>query len=95
MAIHFHDPRASLGTPIEPYGLNADWSGGAPAIGLLANGFPDSVAFLEEIQAVLAQNLPDAKTRLWNKGDASSMASDDLLTEMANEVEAVITAYGH
>ncbi len=95
MAVRFHDPRGSIGTPIEPYLLAADWSGGPPAIGLLANGFPDSVAFLEEIQAVLATEAPGARTVLWNKGDASSLASDELLTTIVGEVQAVIAAYGH
>jgi hypothetical protein len=95
MAIRFHDPRGRVGTPVEPYQLSARWSEGPPAIGLLANGFPDSVAFLEEIQAVLAHEEPQARTMLWNKGDASSLASDDLLTVISAEVEAVITAYGH
>jgi hypothetical protein len=95
MAIRFHDPRGAVGTLVEPYLLEADWSSGSPAIGLLANGFPDSVAFLTEIQDVLADRLPAAKTRLWNKGDASSVASDELLSIIADEVQAVITAYGH
>jgi hypothetical protein len=95
MAIRFHDPRARIGTPVEPYRLTADWSARPPSIGLLANGFPDSVAFLEEIRGVLAEQYPTARTQLWNKGDASSLASDTLLTTISAEVEAVITAYGH
>lgn len=95
MAIRFHDPRARIGAPVDPYHLAADWSGRTPAIGLLANGFPDSVAFLEEIQGVLCRRFPTVKTQLWNKGDASSLASDSLLTTISAEVEAVITAYGH
>jgi hypothetical protein len=95
MTILFHDPRARVGTPVEPYTLTIDWSAGPPSIGLLANGFPDSVAFLEEVQSVLALEIPTATTRLWNKGDASSVASDDLLSVISAEVEAVITAYGH
>jgi hypothetical protein len=95
MVIRFHDPRGVVGTPIEPYGLRADWSHDGPSIGLLANGFPDSVAFLTEIQAVLADQLPGSPTVLWNKGDASSVASEELLSIISKEVQAVITAYGH
>lgn len=95
MAVRFLDPRGRIGTPIEPYTLRADWSAGSPAIGLLANGFPDSVNFLTEIGEVLATELPGVRTVLWNKGDASSLASDDLLTTIAGEVQAVIAAYGH
>lgn len=95
MAIRFHDPRARVGAPVEPYQLSADWVGRVPAIGLLANGFPDSVNFLTEIQGVLTERYPAVRTQLWNKGDASSLASDQLLGTISAEVEAVITAYGH
>ena len=47
--VEFLDPRAGVAAPVEPYGLAADWSAGPPTIGLLANGFPDSVAFLDQV----------------------------------------------
>jgi hypothetical protein len=93
--IRFVDPRAEVATAIEPYTLNADWSADPPAIGLLANGFPDSVAFLDEVGAVLAERLPGVVIRSWNKGNASAPASDQLLDGIASEVAAVIAAYGH
>jgi hypothetical protein len=93
--IRFVDPRAETATAIEPYTLRADWSAGPPTIGLLANGFPDSVAFLEEIGAVLTERLPGVVLRSWNKGNASAPASDQLLDGIAEEVAAVIAAYGH
>mgnify|MGYP000867449875 CR=1 FL=1 len=48
MAIRFHDPRARVGAPVEPYHLAADWSGRTPAIGLLANGFPADKMAIQE-----------------------------------------------
>lgn len=95
IVIRFVDPRAEVATPVEPYELQADWSGDPPAIGLLANGFPDSEAFLAEIGAVLADRVPGVVIRSWNKGNASAPASDQLLDGIAAEVAAVIAAYGH
>ena len=89
------DPRAEVATEAEPYDLRVDWSGGPPAIGLLANGFPDSESFLDEVGVVLAERLPGVVIRSWNKGNASAPASDQLLDGIAAEVGAVIAAYGH
>jgi hypothetical protein len=93
--LSFVDPRAEVATPVESYELSADWSAGPPAIGLLANGFPDSEAFLHELGQVLAERLPGVEIRSWNKGNASAPASDQLLDGIATEVAAVIAAYGH
>lgn len=93
--LRFHDPRAAIATPMEVYDLRADWSDGPPAVGLLANGFPDSVAFLEQVADVLVERVPGLVVRSWNKGDASSPASDQLLDGIAAEVGAVVAAYGH
>ena len=95
MSIQFLDPRAEPGAPIEPYELAADWSSGTPSIGLLANGFPDSVPFLEEVQIAIKERLPEASVEMWNKGDASSIASAELVMTIAERVDAVIAAYGH
>lgn len=93
--IRFVDPRAEVATPVEPYTLTADWTGSPPRLGLLANGFPDSEAFLEEVGAVLAERLPGVVIRSWNKGNASAPAPAEMLDSIAAEVQAVIAAYGH
>jgi len=46
--IEYLDPRAEPGMTVEPFELSADLDGPVD-IGLLANGFPDSVAFLEHV----------------------------------------------
>ena len=89
------DPRAGVAAPVEPYGLAADWSAAPPTIGLLANGFPDSVAFLDQVGEAIRRRLPDVVLRSWNKGNASAPASDQLLDGIAAEVQAVVAAYGH
>ena len=93
--VRFVDPRGEVATPVEPYKASVDWSQGAPAIGLLANGFPGSVAFLGEVGAAIEQRVPGVTVRSWDKGDPSAPASDQLLDGIAEEVAAVIAAYGH
>ena len=94
--ISFVDPRGETATPVEPYKLGLEWPPSKPpVIGLLANGFPDSVEFLTEVAEVLVERVPGVSIRSWNKGNASAPASDQLLDGIAAEVGAVIAAYGH
>ena len=44
--IEFVDPRAEPGAPVESYELSVDLEAQPSTIGLVANGFPDSEAFL-------------------------------------------------
>lgn len=94
MTIQFIDPRAEPGATPEPYDLSADITGGQ-TIGLLANGFPDSVRFLDCLQQSLNANFPDLKIKRYDKGNATVVAGDQVLSGIAEECRAVITAYGH
>lgn len=94
-AIEFHDPRAEPGAPVDPYELSVDITEGAPTIGLIANGFPDSEAFLDQVEKAMAVALPQVSFRRWNKHNASSMISDAMLDEVADDCAAVVGAYGH
>jgi hypothetical protein len=94
MNIQFHDPRADPLIPEEPYTLKADLSG-QPTVGLLANGFPDSDAFLQAVEQALQQHLPDAMFKHYNKGNASIPCPEDLLETIAAECDLVVSAYGH
>ncbi len=97
--IRFLDPRAKPGTPIEPYTLGIDLvstvSAASVTVGLLANGFPDSVAFLDEVGQALRERLPRLRLEAYDKGNASIVAGDDLLAGITKECQAVVTAYGH
>ncbi len=95
MSITIVDPRSAPGAQIEPYTLHADLGVDGLSIGLLANGFPDSVAFLDQVQVALAEALPGATFHRWDKGDASSVASPKMLEEMRGSCHAVVAAYGH
>lgn len=94
--VRFVDPRAQPGAAVEPYGLRWDLSSGPPpSIGVLANGFPDSVPFGDEIAAAIARRLPQATLRTWNKGNASAPASIELLDEVAGATDVCVALYGH
>jgi hypothetical protein len=93
MSIQYHDPRAAPMTPAEPYTLRADLS--APVVALLANGFPDSEAFLEAVERALASRLPEAKFRRFNKRNASIPAGPAMLDEIADQCTVAVAAYGH
>ena len=74
MSIQYFDPRAKLMAVAEPYVLRSDLNGPI-VVGLLANGFPDSEAFLEVLEPALAERLPEASFRHFNKGNASILVS--------------------
>lgn len=94
MSILYHDPRAAPLAPPEPYHLRADFSQPL-TIGLFANGFPDSVAFLEALGHALGTSLPTAAFRHYNKGGPSIRASDAMLARITAECDVVVCAYGH
>lgn len=93
--IEYLDPRAEPSAPIDPYELAIDVAAAPVTIGLLANGFPDSVNFLKHVAAALGEQLPEARFRHYDKGDASSVAPEPMLDSIASECQAVVAAYGH
>ena len=94
--IEYHNPRAKVNVEHFPYNLSITLTGSNKAsVGLLANGFPDSVVFLEAVGRALEEELPGIRVRSYNKGNASIIASDDLVAGITKECKAVVTAYGH
>lgn len=92
--MEFLDPRGVPSRAIEPYGLTADLVEG-DTVALFANGFPDSVAFLEHVETSLARELPGVRFLHLNKGNASALASPEHLSTIAESCSAVVAAYGH
>ena len=92
--MEFLDPRCQSVSPVEPYRGRALLVAGE-TIGLFANGFPDSVAFLGHVGAALQRVLPGIGVKTWNKGNASALASERHLGEIQAECTAVVAAYGH
>ena len=96
--VRFLDPRAEPGLPIEPYERSLDLALSADqpiTVGLLANGFPDSVNFLDHVQNALAELLPGLSFRRYDKGNASAPAPDAMLDDIAQNCAAAVAAYGH
>lgn len=90
----FVDPRGVPATEALPYELSDPLADGA-VIGLAANGFPDSDTFLDSVAAALETRLPTVSFARFNKGNASSLADEAMLAEMAERCTAVVAAYGH
>ena len=102
MSIVFTDPRGVPITPPEPYTARIDlasFDADGLTIGLLANGFPDSAAFLRQVERALTEAHGArgrvVRTIFADKGNASAPAPEAMLAAMADEVHAVVTAYGH
>lgn len=93
----FHDPRATTTGRADPYSLGIDLAGSNTGrVAFLANGFPDSVAFLDAVAAAMQTRAPGLEPVFWNKGNASITAPAALLDEIEQrECVAVVAAYGH
>jgi len=91
--VQFHDPRGLPARTATPYDLSHAM-GPATSIALLANGFPDSVAFLGHVSDAISELVDDVTFELFDKGNASTLASDEMLAAAAN-CHVAIAAYGH
>lgn len=94
MGINFVDPRSESAIEPEQYELATTLDPGT-TVGLLANGFPDSVAFLDAVGEAITARRPGIELARWNKGDASAIANNAMLGEIEAECVAVVAAYGH
>ncbi len=92
--MEFLDPRGVPSRPIEPYALTARLEAG-DSVALFANGFPDSVAFLEHVEKALSHELPGVSFVHLDKGNASALASEADLQTIGERCAAVVAAYGH
>ena len=94
--VKYHDPQAEVRIETVAYRLGIKLKGSNKStVGLLANGFPDSENFLAHIASVIQDQEPGIKLERYNKGNASIPASDEILHEITQKCDAVITAYGH
>lgn len=94
MAISFVDPRGESAVEPHPYDLSAPLEPGT-TVGLLANGFPDSVEFLDAVGDAVAALRPNIEFVRYDKGDASAIANDAMLGAIEAECGSVVAAYGH
>jgi hypothetical protein len=94
--VEYHNPDARVGVEETPYELSiAISSEETTNLGLLANGFPDSVEFLDELGAALQKLQSGIRVHAYNKGNASIAANEQLLGEIGGDCVGVIAAYGH
>jgi len=94
--MEYHNPDAAVSIEETPYDLSVAIRGEAStSIGLLANGFPDSVEFLDALGEALKALSPGIAIHAYNKGNASIPAGQTLLGEIGGECVGVVAAYGH
>lgn len=93
--LEFHDPRSPKASEPEAYALSVDLARHNNArIACIANGFPDSERFMQKVEEVLKETLPNAEVLQLNKGNASIVAPDTMLDQL-DGYQAAIAAYGH
>lgn len=92
--MRFVDPQPAPSAAADVYDLATPLGPGA-TIGLFANGFPDSVAFLAKVEAALGRRLDNPSFVHMDKGNASRLATDDEVASIAERCDAVVAAYGH
>ena len=66
-----------------------------PTIGLLANGFPDSAAFLDALAAEIAPAIDGVSFERVTKVSPPTPLTEAQLTLLSTSCDAVIAAYGH
>ena len=93
--IEFHDPEAPSAVENTPYELSVPVRGQAIEIGLLANGFPDSEAFLGHLGEALHQLEPGIRVHAVNKGNPTIPAVGPILEDLKSRCAGVVAAYGH
>lgn len=93
--IEFHNPEADGATEPIPYDLSVKVRGADVDLGLLANGFPDSGAFLDHLGDALRALEPGIRIHRFDKANPTMPADGDLLENVAAASSGVIAAYGH
>ena len=80
--IEYHNPAGQVVLEVEPYTLSASVTGSKEInIGFLANGFPDSENFLNEIQKAMQAIEPGIEVYSYNKGNASMPANEEMISK--------------
>jgi hypothetical protein len=94
MTLQFVDPRGVPSRPADPYVLSLELTP-TTTIGLLANNFPGSVAFLDELEQAIHSSYPELATKRYAKPNASDTATTMLMSTIEAECDGLVTAYGH
>ena len=94
MPISFHDPRAELGVPAQPYELYLTGDE-RRVFGFVSNGYPDASRLAAELELALRRDVPIIEGRYFKKETTADVLQGSLLDEVVNECDAVIALYGH
>jgi hypothetical protein len=96
--IEYLDPCGEPDLAAQGYTLTADLAPGT-TIGLLANSFPGSAAFLDLVADGLSALVEGVRFERWTKDDlglnASVLVPDATLDTIVSSCDALVTAYGH
>jgi hypothetical protein len=95
VSIEFLDPRPPTRTTVDAFvDRSPHRQGAAMTVGLLANGFPDSAAFLARLADALGDLATGFTWRAVTKARPPDALSDAQLAELT-ACDAVVAAYGH
>jgi hypothetical protein len=96
MPVVFIDPRPDVAATAEVAGP-IPWNRPAQdaTFGMLANGFPDSGAFLRAVSERITEVHPGSRFRHVEKARPPDALTDDQLQVLTDECDLVIAAYGH
>jgi hypothetical protein len=95
MSVNFLDPGPGAPHETLEYDLRLRPSGGSVRIGLLANGFPDSTAFLEEVRSALREQRPEASFVLYTKPRLGTPITEEEMKQRFAGCNALVVALGH
>ena len=92
----FIDPRPQI-APTAELSAPMPWrqSPGRATFGMLANGFPDSAAFLRAVAVCIEQRHPGSRFRHVAKARPPDVLTEDQVAVLTGECNLVIAAYGH
>ena len=93
MPVTFLEPTAERGIPVESYELFADTSGPI-TVGMLSNAFPDGTEFMHKLESALAEAMPQATFRHYQKPNVAPVTGD-LIDAIIEECDVVVAAWGH
>lgn len=93
MPVTFLEPTAERGIAVEPYELFADTSGPL-TVGLVSNAFPDGTEFMHKLEVELANAMPQATFRHYQKPNVAPV-TDEQVAVITEECDVVLAAWGH
>ena len=94
MGIRFFDPRPPTAAPVDAYRVDAHGDR-AVIIGLLANGFPDSMTFLDALSVEIATRVPGATFARIEKASPPTPLTAEQHRTLTEDCVGVVAAYGH